>query len=64
MTRRASPSLRMALMLGAVALLLAGCGIVSAPGTYPDPNGPRDPKGRLVDPKTGIPLPGQGEDQI
>jgi hypothetical protein len=47
----------------AAALLLAGC-IVSAPGTYPDPNGPRDSKGRLVDPKTGIPLPGQGEDGI
>ena len=62
MTSRASRSSTIAVMLGALALLLAGC--ISAPGTYPDPNGPRDPKGRLVDPKTGIPLPGQGEDKV
>ena len=49
-------------VLGAAALLLAGC--VSAPGTYPDPNGPRDSKGRLVDPKTGLALPGQGDDNF
>ena len=42
----------------AAALLLGGCGIVSKPGTYPDPNGPRNAKGALVDPKTGILLPG------
>jgi hypothetical protein len=52
----------MMFMLGATALLLAGC--ISPPGTYPDPTGPRDPKGRLVDPRTGIPLPGQGEDKV
>jgi hypothetical protein len=45
------------LILGATALLLCGC--VSAPGTYPDPNGPRDGDGFLVDPHTGIELPGQ-----
>jgi|SRR5580658_1877130 hypothetical protein len=47
------------LALGATALLLAGC--VSAPGTYPDPNGPRDGDGLLVDPQTGIVLPGQSD---
>jgi hypothetical protein len=52
----------MVLMLGASVILLAGC--VSAPGTYPDPSGPRDAKGHLVDPRTGILLPGQGDDGI
>jgi hypothetical protein len=47
-------------MLGATALLLAGC-IVSAPGTYPDPNGPRNSMGMLIDPQTGVVLPGQSE---
>jgi hypothetical protein len=46
-----------ALALCATALLLAGC--VSAPGTYPDPNGPRNGDGLLVDPQTGVVLPGQ-----
>jgi hypothetical protein len=49
-------------MLGATAFLLGGC--ISAPGTYPDPKGPRDAKGHLVDPRTGILLPGQGDDGI
>jgi hypothetical protein len=48
-------------MLGAGVLLLAGCGIVSEPGTYPDPNGPRDGMGLLVDPRTGVVLPGQAQ---
>jgi hypothetical protein len=52
-----------ALLLGATALLLTGC-IISAPGTYPDPKGPRDAKGFLVDPQTGIELPGTGCDGI
>jgi hypothetical protein len=45
-------------MLGTMALL-AGC--VSAPGTYPDPNGPRNGMGLLVDPQTGVVLPGQSQ---
>ena len=49
-------------IFAASVLLLAGC--ISAPGTYPDPNGPRDAKGHLVDPRTGILLPGQGDDGI
>lgn len=48
-------------MLGASVVLLAGCGIVSPPGTYPDPNGPRNGMGLLVDPRTGVVLPGQPE---
>jgi hypothetical protein len=47
------------LALGAAALLLAGC--VSRPGTYPDPYGPRDGNGLLVDPQTGVVLPGQSQ---
>jgi hypothetical protein len=47
------------LALGATALLLAGC--VSQPGTYPDPYGPRDGNGLLVDPQTGVVLPGQSQ---
>jgi hypothetical protein len=51
---------RLALLaLGAIALLLTGC--VSPPGTYPDPNGPRNGDGLLVDPQTGLVLPGQSE---
>jgi hypothetical protein len=42
--------------LGA-ALLLTGC--VSAPGTYPSSYGPRNGAGFLVDPQTGLELPGQ-----
>jgi hypothetical protein len=38
-------------------LLLSGC--VSPRGTYPDPNGPRSGTGFLVDPHTGLTLPGQ-----
>jgi hypothetical protein len=52
----------MVLMLGASVLLLGGC--VSAPGTYPDPNGPRDAKGHLVDPQTGLLLPGENDGGI
>ena len=44
-------------ILGLSALLLAAC----APGPPPDPNGPRNGKGQLVDPQTGISLPGQPE---
>jgi hypothetical protein len=62
MTGRALRRATMMIMLGATAFLVAGC--ISEPGTYPDPTGPRDPKGRLVDPRTGIPLPGQGEDKV
>ena len=62
MTEPALRKATMLLVLGATALLLSGC--ISPPGTYPDPTGPRDPKGRLVDPRTGIPLPGQGEDKV
>jgi hypothetical protein len=47
--------------LGAGILLLSGC---SAPGTYPDPNGPRNGDGLLVDPRTGITLPGQSDGGI
>jgi hypothetical protein len=52
----------MAFVFGATVLFLSGC--VSTPGTYPDPNGPRDAKGHRVDPQTGILLPGQGDDGI
>jgi hypothetical protein len=45
------------LVLGLTALLVAGC---SAPGTYPAENGPRNGAGFLVDPRTGMELPGQG----
>jgi hypothetical protein len=62
MTMRALRNGTMAAILGTIAALLTGC--ISPPGTYPDPNGPRDPKGRLVDPHTGIPFPGQGEDKV
>jgi hypothetical protein len=62
MTASAMRRRTLVLVLGASVLLLSGC--VSAPGTYPDPNGPRDAKGRLVDPQTGLLLPGQGEDGI
>jgi hypothetical protein len=41
--------------LGAIASLLASCAV---PGSYPDPTGPRDGAGMLVDPRTGIELPG------
>jgi hypothetical protein len=46
-------------LLGLSAILLAGC--VSPPGTYPDPSGPRNGDGFLVDPRTGVTLPGQPE---
>ncbi len=45
------------LALGATALLLAGC--YAGPGY--DSHGPRNGAGMLVDPKTGVPLPGQGD---
>jgi hypothetical protein len=44
-------------LVGTAALLLAGC--VSPPGTYADTAGPRNGDGFLVDPQTGIELPGQ-----
>ena len=47
--------------LGAALLFLNACGLGSPPGTYPDPNGPRNGDGFLVDPKTGVTLPGQPE---
>ena len=62
MTRRATRKRTIVSTLGATGLLLAGCSIISAPGTYPDPNGPRNAKGHLVDPQTGILLPGQRDD--
>jgi hypothetical protein len=62
--RRAKRSGVIAVLLVATALLLGGCGIISKPGTYPDPNGPRNAKGALVDPKTGILLPGLCDDGI
>jgi hypothetical protein len=40
---------------------LAGCAATSRVGTYPNPNGPRNGDGALVDPKTGVTLPGQAE---
>ena len=54
MARYATPLL----MLGVMALLV-GC--VAPRGSYPDPNGPRNTAGFLVDPKSGIPLPGTGD---
>ena len=52
-------ALRLAIltMLGASALLLTAC----ASGPRPDQNGPRNGNGQLVDPRTGISLPGQPE---
>ena len=44
-------------VLGVSASLLTAC----APGLPPDPNGPRNGNGQLVDPRTGISLPGQPE---
>jgi hypothetical protein len=64
MTGRAQRSGTMVIVLGAAALLLGGCNIISKPGTYPDPNGPRNAKGALVDPKTGLLLPGLCDDGI
>jgi hypothetical protein len=64
MAKRAGRVAQIAFLLGAGVLLLGGCGIVSKPGTYPDPNGPRNAKGALVDPKTGILLPGLCDDGI
>ncbi len=49
------------LALGISVLLFAGC---SATGTYPDPQGPRNGDGLLVDPQTGIPLGGQADPGI
>jgi hypothetical protein len=50
------------LALGLTALLLAGC--TSPPGTYPDYNGPRNGDGFLIDPHTGLELPGQADPGI
>jgi|SRR5580658_1642922 hypothetical protein len=62
MTASAMRRRMMVLVLGASVLLLGGC--VSPPGTYPDPNGPRDAKGHLVDPQTGLLLPGENDGGI
>jgi hypothetical protein len=62
MLRKSSFGRTAILAASACLLLLAGC--VSAPGTYPDPNGPRNGDGQLVDPRTGISLPGQPELRI
>jgi len=57
---------RFACMAGLCTALtvLSGCGIVSRPGTYVDRSGPRDGDGLLVDPQTGVPLPGQSDSGI
>jgi hypothetical protein len=47
--------------LGAALLVVAGCAAVSPVGSYPNPDGPRNGTGFLVDPKTGVTLPGQPE---
>jgi hypothetical protein len=49
----------LSLVFCAGALLVSGC--VSPTGTYPNPNGPRNGNGVLVDPQTGIVLPGESE---
>jgi len=59
MPGRSRPLFLAAMGLGV--LLLAGC---SATGTYPDPWGPRNGEGLLVDPQTGIPLGGQADPGI
>jgi hypothetical protein len=59
-TRSALPIRGMAGLCAAM-VLLAGCGIVSRPGTYPNPSGPLDGNGLRVDPQTGVVLPGQSE---
>jgi hypothetical protein len=41
------------------ALLAAGC--AAPPGTYPDYDGPRNGDGFLIDPQTGLELPGQAD---
>lgn len=64
MTAKPSPWRTKLLLLGATGLLLASCGWGSPPGTYPDPNGPRNGEGLLVDPVTGISLPGQADPGI
>jgi hypothetical protein len=61
MARRRKLRATTALVLGAALLLLAGC---SPPGTYPDQYGPRSADGFLVDPHTGIVLPGQPDHGI
>jgi hypothetical protein len=57
----ASTSLPSAAVLALVltALLAAGC--ASPPGTYPDYNGPRNGDGFLIDPRSGLELPGQAD---
>jgi hypothetical protein len=47
------------LALVLTALLAAGC--AAPPGTYPDYNGPRNGGGFLIDPRTGLELPGQAD---
>ncbi len=41
---------------------LVGCAAPTVTaGAYPDPQGPRNGVGALVDPRTGIALPGQNQ---
>jgi hypothetical protein len=47
------------LALVLTALLAAGC--AAPPGTYPDYDGPRNGDGFLIDPQTGLELPGQAD---
>jgi hypothetical protein len=54
MARYATPLL----VLGVIAVL-AGCAVPR--GSYPDPSGPRNAAGFLVDPQSGLPLPGTGD---
>ena len=57
MANRSNSSPLIVLALGAAALLLASC----YTGPAPDPYGPRSGDGLLVDPRTGIMLPGQDD---
>jgi hypothetical protein len=45
-------------------LLCAGCSLISPPGSYPSADGPRNGDGFLVDPHTGVELPGQADPGI
>jgi hypothetical protein len=58
MTRNATPAAKTLIALGVTALLVS---CVSPPGSYPDPNGPRNGAGFLVDPQSGVTLPGTGD---
>jgi hypothetical protein len=49
----------MMLVVLVAAAVLSGC--ISRPGTYPDPNGPRNGAGLLVDQQSGLPIPGSAD---